>query len=43
MPETVIPPQNCAEGLSGGADNGCYGKLKLISPHVNKFVVLCLG
>ena len=26
MPETALMRQNCAEGLSGGADNGCYGK-----------------
>ena len=34
MPETALMRQNCAEGLSGGAANGCYGKCDL--PNVQK-------
>jgi len=26
VPETAVRPQKRAEGLSGSADNGCYGK-----------------
>lgn len=26
MTETAVRPQNRAEGLSGGAGKGCYGK-----------------
>lgn len=39
----MISLKPAVRAFSCAAYNGCYGKLKLISPHVNKFVVLCLG
>ena len=45
MPETALMRQNCAEGLSGGADNGCYGKSSgvavLFEPAISDFHVGC--
>ena len=43
MPETALMRQNCAEGLSGGADNGCYGKSECLLAILNLFFYYIYG